>query len=82
MRTTIDLPDSILMKAKQAAAERQTTLRALIIEALQGSLNRKTTAFSLRDVSFGNDPEGGEGTIDSAAINSAIDDARATGFRA
>lgn len=82
MRTTIDLPDSILTKAKQIAAVRKTTLRALIIEALQGSLNRKTTAFSLRDVSFGNDPAGGDGTIDSAAINSAIDDARETGFGA
>ena len=34
MRTTIDLPDDILRKAKIAAVERGTTLRELVSQAL------------------------------------------------
>ena len=53
MRTTLDLPDSILADAKKAAAGRKTTLRALIIESLQMNLYHKRTKFELRDQSFG-----------------------------
>jgi hypothetical protein len=35
MRTTLDLPDDILRRAKIEAVERGSTLRQLIIEALQ-----------------------------------------------
>ena len=35
MRTTLDLPDEILRKAKIAAVERGSTLRQLVIEALR-----------------------------------------------
>ena len=35
MKTTIELPDSIAKQAKLLAAERQTTLRALVIEGLE-----------------------------------------------
>jgi len=34
MRTTIDLPEAILGRAKRVAAERETTLSALVTEAL------------------------------------------------
>jgi hypothetical protein len=35
MRTTLDLPDDILRRAKIEAVERRSTLRQLIIDALQ-----------------------------------------------
>lgn len=41
MRTTIDLPDDILRKAKIAAVERGTTLRELVSHALARDLGLK-----------------------------------------
>jgi hypothetical protein len=38
MRTTLDLPDSLLKRAKIAAVERGTTLRELVGEALEKEL--------------------------------------------
>lgn len=35
MKTTIDLPDDIFLKAKVLAAERRTTLKDLLVQALQ-----------------------------------------------
>lgn len=35
MKTTIDVPDEMLTKAKIVAATRRTTLRALVLEGLQ-----------------------------------------------
>jgi len=35
MKTTIDLPDDLLIKAKVIAAERRTTLRELVLEGLK-----------------------------------------------
>ncbi len=35
MKTTIELPDSLGRKAKMLAAERRTTLRALVVEGLE-----------------------------------------------
>ncbi len=35
MKTTIDLPEEILVRAKMVAAERRTTLRDLVIEGLK-----------------------------------------------
>ena len=35
MKTTIDLPDDVLVKAKILAAERRTTLRELVLEGLK-----------------------------------------------
>ena len=35
MNTTIDLPDALYRRAKIRAAERGTTLRALLVESLQ-----------------------------------------------
>ena len=35
MKTTIDLPDEVLRKAKVFAAEHRTTLRELVIEGLE-----------------------------------------------
>lgn len=35
MKTTIDLPEELLVKAKMLAAERRTTLRELVVEGLK-----------------------------------------------
>jgi hypothetical protein len=39
MKTTIDLPDDILHRAKVAAAERRTTLKALVLSGLDHVLH-------------------------------------------
>lgn len=39
MRTTLDLPDDLLKRAKIAAVERGTSLRQLVGEALERELN-------------------------------------------
>ena len=38
MKTTVDLPDSLYRRAKIRAAERGTTLRALLLESLETHL--------------------------------------------
>jgi len=35
MKTTIELPDEVVRRAKIAAAERRTTLRALVLQGLE-----------------------------------------------
>ena len=42
MKTTIDLPDALYRKAKIRAAERGTTLRALLTESLEAHLLERT----------------------------------------
>lgn len=41
MKTTIEIPDSIARQAKLLAAERQTTLRALVVQGLQHVISEK-----------------------------------------
>jgi hypothetical protein len=55
MRTSIDMPDSLLAKAKEVARHRGTTLRELVIEGLRTVLDKQARAprFRLRDASFG-----------------------------
>jgi hypothetical protein len=38
MKTTIDLPEEILHRAKIVAAQRRTTLRELVVKGLQAEL--------------------------------------------
>lgn len=40
MKTTIDLPDDLLIEAKQRAARDRTTMRALVERALRRDLKR------------------------------------------
>ena len=42
MRTTIDIPDDLLAKAKQFAAESRRPLRAVIEDALREALTRRS----------------------------------------
>lgn len=44
MRTTLDLNDALVRKAKKTAAERGTTLTALIEDALREKLTRPSRA--------------------------------------
>lgn len=41
MKTTIELPDEIVRQAKIVAAERQTTLRGLVLQGLEHVLAEK-----------------------------------------
>jgi hypothetical protein len=61
MRTSIELPDPILKRAKRVARQRGTTLRALIEEGLRKVLDEAEPVrpFRLRDASFGQ-----EGLVD------------------
>ena len=54
-KTTIDLPDDLVRKAKALAARRGTTLRALIERDLRNTLREEcgSKAFELRDASVG-----------------------------
>lgn len=38
MKTTLDLPDELLIEAKTAAAQRRTTLKAIVVKALTREL--------------------------------------------
>jgi hypothetical protein len=43
MRTSIDIPDELFRRTKVAAASRGTTLKAVVIEALERELNGSGT---------------------------------------
>ncbi len=52
MKTTVELPDDLLAKAKDVAAREHTTLRTLIEEGLRWALARRrkhVERFTLRD---------------------------------
>ena len=54
MKTTIDISDSLLASAKRLAAQRGTTLRALVETGLRRVLDESERGepFRLRDASF------------------------------
>jgi hypothetical protein len=54
MKTTFDIPDSLLNEARRAAAKRGTTLRSLVEEGLRRLLGEphEPQAFRLRKVTF------------------------------
>ncbi len=57
MKTTIDLPDDLLERAKAMAVSEQTTLKSLIEEGLRWVLSRKKRPerFVLRDAAVAGD---------------------------
>lgn len=77
MRTTIDIPDPLMEQAKRVAARRKTSLRRLVLDALEQSLSEKPQAFVLRDASAGDVT----GKVDASSINQAIDDQREGNFQ-
>ena len=55
MKTTIDLPETLLEEARRLAAARATTVKALVEAGLRRELRdqAKRKPFRLRDASFG-----------------------------
>jgi len=41
MRTTLDIPDHLLRKAKQTALRKKTTLRSIVIQALDKEIQNE-----------------------------------------
>lgn len=78
MRTTVDMPDKLFRKLKRTAAEKDTTMRELIVDAVSRSLQKPEARFRLRDASVG--PKDGSG-LDPQATNQAIDQLREPIFR-
>lgn len=64
-------------RVKQAAARRKTTLRRLVLDALEQSLKQRPERFELRDATVGSSAA----TVDAAAINRAIDEQREQDFQ-
>jgi hypothetical protein len=69
MKTTVDISDSLLARAREVAARRGLTLRALIEEGLHHAIkgHRRRAPFTLRSVAFsgeGLDPAFAEGGFD------------------
>ena len=54
MKTTVEIPDSLLKQARRLAAQEHTTLRALVEEGLRRITAERQRArrFKLRKVSF------------------------------
>lgn len=54
MKTTFDLPDTLLEEARRVAASRATTVKALVEAGLRRELRERTRSvpFELRDASF------------------------------
>jgi hypothetical protein len=44
MKTTIEIPDSLVRQARLLAAERQTTFRALVVRGLELVISEKQTS--------------------------------------
>jgi hypothetical protein len=55
MKTTVDIADDLFQAAKRLAAQRRTTLRALIEEGLRQVISRadRPEPFTLRDAAVG-----------------------------
>jgi len=73
MRTSIDLPDALLVRIKSRLHEQNITFRALVISALEQTLKEDTNPFQLRDASVGTlsqDP------VSAEEINRMIDEQR------
>ncbi len=54
MKTTVEIPDSLLLEAKRVAQEERTTVRALLEEGLRWVLRTRSgpTEFHLKDASI------------------------------
>ena len=78
MRTTIDVPDDLLKRARPLLAERKMTFRALVIDAIERVIETPAGSFRLRDASAGF--AGDDGGVSSESINHAINEARELPF--
>ena len=71
------MPDDLLRRVKQTAIERKTTLRVLVIEALEQSVSAPAHVFRLRDASVA---AAAGSKVSPAAINQVIDEQRQRPF--
>jgi hypothetical protein len=70
VKTTVEIADSLLARAKQLAAARSTTLRQIVEEGLRNLIEAKQESpFRLRDGSFG-----GKGVIGKKTWTEIRDD--------
>ena len=55
MRTSIDIPEPLMRRARKVARERGTTLRQLVLDGLRSIVERdaRSTAYRMKDCSFG-----------------------------
>ncbi len=55
MRTSLDIPEPLLKRAKRLARERSTTLRQLLLDGLRSVIERgtETASYQMQDCSFG-----------------------------
>lgn len=58
MKTTLDLPDDLLIEAKATAARRRTTLRAVVEHALRREIFFSDESTNDEDAYIGISPEG------------------------
>jgi plasmid stability protein len=59
MRTTVDLPESLIQEAKLRAARRHTTVSAVIEDALRAAFARDAAAAETIAIRLTTDPGGG-----------------------
>lgn len=81
MRTTIDIPDSLLDRVKQVLQKRKTTFRSVVIAALEKALEEAAIPFVLRDASVGVDRGAPAKTVSAKEINHRIDELRDPALR-
>jgi len=77
MRTTIDLPDGLIQKAKKRMHKTNQTLRSLVITGLEKVLEEEQKPFRLRDASVG--PQDAR-KVTSEEVNQAVDAQREDRF--
>ncbi len=63
MKTTVELPDALFHAVKRAAAQRKTTVKALIEQGLRAVVSERSAGFSLRRASFK-----GNGLVDGRSL--------------
>jgi Arc/MetJ family transcription regulator len=72
MKTTIEIADELLLRAKQAALERNTTLRAIVEEALQRALGQAPASVpALRTITWGSTGRGSR-VLEANTVRDAI----------
>jgi hypothetical protein len=71
MRTTVDIPDSLMKRVKKSIQGKNLTFRSVVISALEKSLAEECRPFQLRDASVG---EAGRNAVSSEEINRAIEE--------
>lgn len=72
------MPDALMRRVKMAAAQRKTTFRALVVDALERTLDEVPNSFKLEDASVGSTREGDP--VSNAAINELLETQRESRF--